>query len=215
MGAERWLRFKDEQEEQKFKEYFESVGESLQHGNNAIFLGWETDANGSSFLQVGYSFGSDFGSEMAAMFCREVCNRFEIVQIGADSVGWYGTDSDVWKADIETVNARHPLKRYGKFDSWISWVKAWRVDWSPNLGAFTGGREECEELDRAVEAVFLGLDSLESYEADEQDRKEIAQQEGMLHGVDAYNEVMGYDTSAPEPCGHHCPSNCPRCGDET
>ncbi len=26
--------------------------------------------------------------------------------------------------------------------------------------------------------------------------------------------AMGYDTSSPEPCGHHCPSDCPRCGQE-
>lgn len=26
--------------------------------------------------------------------------------------------------------------------------------------------------------------------------------------------AMGYDTSSPEPCGHHCPSDCPRCGRE-
>ena len=41
---------------------------------------------------------------------------------------------------------------------------------------------------------------------------EIAIEAGMLHGVDAYNEVMGYDTHGPEPCGHQCHSDCPRCG---
>lgn len=212
MGAERWLRFKNEQEEQKFRRYFSHQGESLQHGNSAIFLDWERDENGFSYLQVGYSFGSDFGSEMASMFCREVCNRFEIVQIGADSVGWYDNDSDVWSADVNTVDARHPLKRYGKFDSWVSWAKAWRVDWAPYLAFFSDTREQCEELDRAVEAVFLGLDVLE---ADEQERQELANEAGMLHGTDAYNEAMGYDTSTPDPCGHHCPSDCPRCGDTT
>lgn len=43
---------------------------------------------------------------------------------------------------------------------------------------------------------------------------EFAMQQGMAFGVDAYNEAMGYDTSSPGPCGHHCDSNCPRCGRE-
>lgn len=216
MGAERWLRFKNEQEEQKFRRYFFHQGESVQHGNNAIFLDWESDEDGSSYLQVGYSFGSDYGSEMAAMFCREVCKRFHVVQFGADSVGWY--DDDIWgdgKAGSAGLDKRHPRKRYGDFDSWIDWIKAWQVDWSSNLDLFENGREECEELDRAVEAVFFGLDTLEASEQDELDRQEIAREAGMLHGVDAYNEAMGYDTSPPEPCGHHCPSDCPRCGDTT
>jgi hypothetical protein len=41
---------------------------------------------------------------------------------------------------------------------------------------------------------------------------EQAHEAGMMHGIDAYNEARGYDTEAPEPCGHHCPSDCPRCG---
>lgn len=35
----------------------------------------------------------------------------------------------------------------------------------------------------------------------------------MEFGVDGLNEARGYDTSEPEPCGHHCGSDCPRCGD--
>ena len=35
-------------------------------------------------------------------------------------------------------------------------------------------------------------------------KQERAMQEGMAHGVDAYNDAMGYDLSSPEPCGHHC-----------
>jgi hypothetical protein len=35
---------------------------------------------------------------------------------------------------------------------------------------------------------------------------------GMAHGVDAYNDAMGWSTDAPGPCGHHCTDDCPRCG---
>ena len=44
--------------------------------------------------------------------------------------------------------------------------------------------------------------------------QEIAREEGMLHGVEAYNDAMGYSLAAPGPCGHHCDSYCPRCGEE-
>ena len=33
-------------------------------------------------------------------------------------------------------------------------------------------------------------------------------------GMRAFNEARGYDTTAPDPCGHHCGWDCPRCGDE-
>ena len=42
--------------------------------------------------------------------------------------------------------------------------------------------------------------------------KEITNEAGMAHGVHAFNEARGYDTTAPDPCGHHCGSDCPRCG---
>jgi hypothetical protein len=50
----------------------------------------------------------------------------------------------------------------------------------------------------------------EVYEAE---REERAMQAGMAGGVDAYNEARGYYVDSPEPCGHHCPSDCPRCGE--
>ena len=40
---------------------------------------------------------------------------------------------------------------------------------------------------------------------------EQAQLAGMAHGVEAYNEAMGCDTSSPEPCGHHCVGAYPPC----
>ncbi len=43
---------------------------------------------------------------------------------------------------------------------------------------------------------------------------EAAMQAGMAHGTQGYNEARGWDTTEPEPCGHHCDSSCPRCGGE-
>ena len=45
---------------------------------------------------------------------------------------------------------------------------------------------------------------------DEAERVNLA---GMTHGVAGRNEAAGYDLTPPEPCGHHCPWDCPRCGE--
>ena len=42
---------------------------------------------------------------------------------------------------------------------------------------------------------------------------EQANQAGMVYGVHGYNDWKGYDLSAPDPCGHHCGSDCHRCGE--
>lgn len=59
-------------------------------------------------------------------------------------------------------------------------------------------------------AKFIKLYELDGAEADDE---EYAMQQGMAFGTDGYNEAKGYDLSTPEPCGHHCGSDCPRCGD--
>ena len=40
---------------------------------------------------------------------------------------------------------------------------------------------------------------------------EEATETGMLHGIDAYNDSMGQGLRSPDPCGHHCTDDCPRC----
>jgi len=47
--------------------------------------------------------------------------------------------------------------------------------------------------------------------AEVNETSEQAQLAGMAHGVDAYNEAMGWDTSSPESCGHHCVGAYPPC----
>ena len=62
-------------------------------------------------------------------------------------------------------------------------------------------------------AKFIKLYELETDDEDDFDDSEFAMQQGMAFGTDGYNDAMGYDLSTPEPCGHHCGSGCPRCGD--
>lgn len=51
---------------------------------------------------------------------------------------------------------------------------------------------------------------MEDYDYYEWD--EISVEEGMLHGIDAYNEIRGSIVEELGPCGHHCDDSCPRCG---
>ena len=55
----------------------------------------------------------------------------------------------------------------------------------------------------------------EVYSDDDTDEadSEAAMLAGMGGGIRAYNEVRGHDAYTPEPCGHHCGDDCPRCGD--
>ena len=45
-------------------------------------------------------------------------------------------------------------------------------------------------------------------------QREIEREAFARGGMFAYNEARGYDTTSPDPCGHHCGYDCPRCGDE-
>ena len=53
-------------------------------------------------------------------------------------------------------------------------------------------------------------------DADWEDRcvEEQAMESGMAFGIRGYNEIRGHDAYIPEPCGHHCGSSCPHCGDD-
>ncbi len=46
-------------------------------------------------------------------------------------------------------------------------------------------------------------------------KREQANEAGMAHGVRGYNDAMGYDLGSPDPCGHQCGWDCPRCGEDT
>ena len=55
-----------------------------------------------------------------------------------------------------------------------------------------------EEIERAVDKAW---------------RHEMAMEAGMGMGIDAYNDMLGQGGGDPGPCGHHCHSDCPRCGE--
>ena len=42
-----------------------------------------------------------------------------------------------------------------------------------------------------------------------------AAQIGMTFGAGGANDARGWGSYSPGPCGHHCPWNCPTCGEGT
>ncbi|MDP6940201.1 MAG: hypothetical protein QF848_15360 [Planctomycetota bacterium] len=65
------------------------------------------------------------------------------------------------------------------------------------------------ELNPSTRALII--DRLRAIRRDSPELREQAMQAGMEFGIQGYNDVMGYDSYTPEPCGHHC-RDCPRCG---
>ena len=47
------------------------------------------------------------------------------------------------------------------------------------------------------------------------DASDHAEQIGMAFGAAAQNDARGWGSYDPGPCGHHCPWNCPSCGEGT
>ena len=60
------------------------------------------------------------------------------------------------------------------------------------------------------------MDAIRSTQADvDVGRMERGSEAFAAGGMDAYNDAMGHGVvTEPEPCGHHCPWDCPRCGGE-
>lgn len=75
---------------------------------------------------------------------------------------------------------------------------------------------EREELEAALPTASpavraLIVERLQQIHRDSPELREQAMMAGMEFGIQGYNDVMGYDSYTPEPCGHHC-RDCPHCG---
>jgi len=80
------------------------------------------------------------------------------------------------------------------------------------------------EVDGAWRVVVAGRALPEHYRTleaaqlaaieEDAERETAARMAGMALGLAGYNDAMGYDTSPPIRCGHHCyHSGCSRCSD--
>jgi hypothetical protein len=68
----------------------------------------------------------------------------------------------------------------------------------------------CAALADEAEAAYE--DQMASAYAAE-DRFSDDDDDGLGYNADQQNDRRGWGSEAPEPCGHHCPSDCPRCGE--
>ena len=85
------------------------------------------------------------------------------------------------------------------------------------VGGVTFDRgDECESASEALDVLFaLALQRMSAGAEDKDDKEERTNLAGMEHGVEAYNEAMGYDLTPGIPCGHHCyGTGCPCMDDD-
>ena len=153
MGAEMWVLFASQKQAAAAKAFLAPLRDpddyafaGLGDDSGSCWLRWDSPLK----LEVGYSFGGAESNRAAAMAtCRELANRFKIRKIGADSVGWY-KDTDWGSSDPFGAPAR-----YGEYDSWVDWVKAWNVEWSTILWML---REHSHGGSPDHDQVFLDID---------------------------------------------------------
>ena len=77
-------------------------------------------------VDVSCSAGS-MTSDIALFVLREICRRFEVRRIGADSVGWYKESN--WKNPVTA-------EKYPGVTGWVEWAKGYTPEWSYNLPRF-------------------------------------------------------------------------------
>lgn len=137
MGAERYIQFVDDAESLRVQRYLEPLAGWIElkllgpeDRMTGCHLDWEKETDSDhDHLQVGYSFGADYGSEVAAFTLRELAKRFKVARIGHDSTGWW-TD-EVWTSCVS--DDRHPVATYGSYTSWVDWIKSYQAVWSPEI----------------------------------------------------------------------------------
>jgi len=119
MGAERWLRLKSPKEAEKVKAFLAPLDEWLGiKGKWGCWLEWK-----GTRLEIAFNVAS-YLSSVGEFVQREICRRFDVRQIGADSTGWY-PDSDWQSTDKRGAPAQYP-----ECSNWIEWAKAYKPEWS-------------------------------------------------------------------------------------
>lgn len=125
MGSENWLLFKSPAEARRAELFLAPLnGEIGVEGQYGCWLTWK----GAKRLEIGVSAGSYY-TDVHDFVQREVCRRFDVRRIGADSVGWY-PDSDF---NSEKTGECSAHTRYPAYKSWAAWAKDYKPEWSHQL----------------------------------------------------------------------------------
>lgn len=151
MGGERWLMLKSVKEAERLKAFLAPLDGGLvaEEQQAGVWFDW----HGKLRFEVGYQ-ASVLCSEMADIVSREICKRFGVTKIGADSVGWY-PDSD-WKSD----HPRGAKKRYGEYTDWVTWMREYQQAFSHYFGRYPEDYDDGEwkDLEAPVLEAFAKLD---------------------------------------------------------
>lgn len=123
MGSENWLLFKSPKEARRAELFLAPLDSEVGiEGKYGCWLTWE----GAKRLEIGVSAGSYY-TGVHDFVQREICRRFDVRRIGADSVGWY-RDSDFEKTGEHSAGTRYP-----GYTSWANWAKDYKPEWSHHL----------------------------------------------------------------------------------
>ena len=154
MGSKNWLLFKSPKEARLAKAYLAplegEIGVDGKYGCSLTFTS-------AKLLEVGISAGAKW-SEINDFVQREVCRRFDVRKIGADSVGWY-PDSDFLSEHPMGAGARYP-----GYTSWAAWAKDYKPEWGHYLPKKRYWPAELhEEFDVAYKVELDAIKEVEAF----------------------------------------------------
>ena len=120
MSGTSWLLFKSPKEARRCEKYLAPLGGWVGiEGKWCCWLGF----NKGKRLDIDHNAGS-LRSGVHDFVQREICRRFDVLRIGACSVGWYKDSSWTDEGELSAKEC------YPGFSDWISWAKAYKPEWS-------------------------------------------------------------------------------------
>lgn len=124
MGVEYWLLFRSPKEARRAETYLKPLSATTMLPGSWLAPHWLT-WTGAMRLEIGGSAGHQ--PSVLDFLRREVCRRFDVRRIGADSVGWYPD------ADFKYTGERCAGALYPGYTSWSTWAKDYKPEWSHYL----------------------------------------------------------------------------------
>lgn len=134
MGGNLWLLFKSPKEASRAKAFLNPLGGAVNACGALVTLSW----HGAMRVEISHSGARAY--TLADMVGREMCRRFDIRRIGADSVGWF---------EKHTPPADCP-----GYTEWVEWFKDYKPEWS------VIDLTQAQALSEGVAKVFEQLDGI-------------------------------------------------------